>query len=81
MHGRAVAGVEQPWGCDRWREKEVESSEASEEADMYLNILEGFLMVLSSDGDMIFLSDNVSKHMGLTQVRTQTRTHAHGCRL
>ncbi|XP_075889610.1 endothelial PAS domain-containing protein 1 [Nelusetta ayraudi] len=65
---RAVAGVEQLWGCDRWREEKwVESGEASEEADMYLNVLQGFLMVLSSNGDMIFLSDNVSKHMGLTQ--------------
>lgn len=44
---------------------------------MYLNVLEGFLMVLSSEGDMIFLSDNVSKYMGLTQVRTHTHTHTH----
>uniref|UniRef100_A0A3B3WZ36 Hypoxia inducible factor 1 subunit alpha, like n=1 Tax=Poecilia mexicana TaxID=48701 RepID=A0A3B3WZ36_9TELE len=34
---------------------------------MYLKILEGFLMVLSTMGDMIFLSDNVSKYMGLSQ--------------
>uniref|UniRef100_A0A668TML8 Endothelial PAS domain protein 1b n=1 Tax=Oreochromis aureus TaxID=47969 RepID=A0A668TML8_OREAU len=35
--------------------------------NMYLGILEGFVMVLSTEGDMIFLSDNVSKYMGLTQ--------------
>uniref|UniRef100_A0A3Q2P1H8 Endothelial PAS domain protein 1 n=1 Tax=Fundulus heteroclitus TaxID=8078 RepID=A0A3Q2P1H8_FUNHE len=35
--------------------------------EMYLKILEGFLMVLSTTGDMIFLSDNVSKYMGLSQ--------------
>ncbi|KAG8009201.1 Endothelial PAS domain-containing protein 1 [Nibea albiflora] len=35
---------------------------------MYLGVLEGFLVVLSTEGDMIFLSDNVSKYMGLTQV-------------
>uniref|UniRef100_A0AAQ4P733 Uncharacterized protein n=1 Tax=Gasterosteus aculeatus aculeatus TaxID=481459 RepID=A0AAQ4P733_GASAC len=42
-------------------------AEASEETDLYLRILEGFLIVLSSEGDMIYLSDNVSKYMGLTQ--------------
>uniref|UniRef100_A0A3Q0R4B3 Endothelial PAS domain protein 1b n=1 Tax=Amphilophus citrinellus TaxID=61819 RepID=A0A3Q0R4B3_AMPCI len=35
--------------------------------NMYLGILEGFVMVLSTEGDMIFLSDNVSKYMGLSQ--------------
>lgn len=34
----------------------------------YLKALEGFLMVLSEDGDMVYLSENVSKSMGLTQV-------------
>nr|XP_054605267.1 endothelial PAS domain-containing protein 1 isoform X3 [Nothobranchius furzeri]XP_054605268.1 endothelial PAS domain-containing protein 1 isoform X3 [Nothobranchius furzeri] len=38
-----------------------------DETSMYLKVLEGFLMVLSTAGDMIFLSDNVSKYMGLTQ--------------
>uniref|UniRef100_A0A667YTH0 Endothelial PAS domain protein 1b n=1 Tax=Myripristis murdjan TaxID=586833 RepID=A0A667YTH0_9TELE len=37
------------------------------ETEMYMRMMEGFLMVVSADGDMIFLSDNVSKHMGLTQ--------------
>uniref|UniRef100_A0A668TPI1 PAS domain-containing protein n=1 Tax=Oreochromis aureus TaxID=47969 RepID=A0A668TPI1_OREAU len=44
-----------------------EEFEASQETNMYLGILEGFVMVLSTEGDMIFLSDNVSKYMGLTQ--------------
>ncbi len=34
----------------------------------YLKALEGFLMVLSEDGDMIYLSDNVNKCLGLAQV-------------
>uniref|UniRef100_A0A3Q3NL45 Endothelial PAS domain protein 1 n=1 Tax=Labrus bergylta TaxID=56723 RepID=A0A3Q3NL45_9LABR len=38
-----------------------------EETNMYLRTLDGFLMVLSTDGDMIFLSHNVSNYMGLTQ--------------
>lgn len=74
VHDRAVADGEQLWGYDRWREKQVEISEAWVEANMFLNVLEGFLMVLSRDGDMIFLSDNVNKHMGLMQVHTHTHT-------
>ncbi|XP_069495030.1 hypoxia-inducible factor 1-alpha isoform X2 [Ambystoma mexicanum] len=33
----------------------------------YLKALEGFVLVLTEDGDMIYLSDNVNKCMGLTQ--------------
>uniref|UniRef100_A0A3P8NB80 Endothelial PAS domain protein 1b n=1 Tax=Astatotilapia calliptera TaxID=8154 RepID=A0A3P8NB80_ASTCA len=57
-------------GCDGAQdeeEKDTEEFEASQETNMYLGILEGFVMVLSTEGDMIFLSDNVSKYMGLTQ--------------
>ncbi|KAK9530199.1 hypothetical protein VZT92_011719 [Zoarces viviparus] len=57
-------------GCDGGREEkenETEDVEASEETNLYLRILEGFLIVLSTEGDMIYLSDNVSKYMGLTQ--------------
>ncbi|XP_070783601.1 endothelial PAS domain-containing protein 1 [Enoplosus armatus] len=54
-------------GCDE-KEKETEDLDASEETDLYLRILEGFLMVLSTEGDILFLSDNVSKYMGLTQI-------------
>lgn len=69
-------GEDQP-ECDG--EKEAEEVEASEESDMYLRILEGFLMVLSTEGDMIYLSDNVSKYMGLSQVHARTHTHTmHG---
>ncbi|CAL8303242.1 unnamed protein product [Lota lota] len=38
------------------------------EAELYLGVSEGFLLVVSTKGDMVFLSDNVSKHLGLTQV-------------
>ncbi|XP_041819302.1 endothelial PAS domain-containing protein 1-like [Chelmon rostratus] len=69
-HGQVTGGGEErpecDGGCDE-EEKETEDVEASEETNMYLRILEGFLMVLSTEGDMIFLSDNVSKYMGLTQ--------------
>uniref|UniRef100_A0A667Y1Q9 Endothelial PAS domain protein 1b n=2 Tax=Myripristis murdjan TaxID=586833 RepID=A0A667Y1Q9_9TELE len=47
------------------------SSECEEDRQMdslYLKSLEGFITVVTSDGDMIFLSENISKFMGLTQV-------------
>lgn len=53
----------------------MHSDEAQEESELetqlngfYLKALEGFLMVLSEDGDMVYLSENVCKCMGLTQV-------------
>uniref|UniRef100_A0A8C8H7L6 Uncharacterized protein n=1 Tax=Oncorhynchus tshawytscha TaxID=74940 RepID=A0A8C8H7L6_ONCTS len=45
------------------------SAEEDRQMDcMYLKSLEGFVTVVTSDGDMIFLSENVNKLMGLTQV-------------
>uniref|UniRef100_A0A8D0DYN6 Endothelial PAS domain protein 1 n=1 Tax=Salvator merianae TaxID=96440 RepID=A0A8D0DYN6_SALMN len=44
-------------------------TEADQQMDnLYLKALEGFVAVITQDGDMIFLSENVSKYMGLTQV-------------
>lgn len=34
----------------------------------YLKALEGFLLVLSEDGDIIYISENVNKCLGLAQV-------------
>lgn len=56
-------------------EKEMDDFMSLDETNMYLKILEGFLMVLSISGDIIFLSENVSKYMGLTQV---TKTNLTG---
>lgn len=54
--------------------EEEEEEDVLEETNMLLSVLEGFLMVLSTKGDVIFLSENVSQHMGLTQVQhPQTR--------
>ncbi|MEQ2271013.1 Endothelial PAS domain-containing protein 1, partial [Xenotaenia resolanae] len=36
--------------------------------NLYLKSLEGFITVVTADGDMIFLSENINKFMGLTQV-------------
>ncbi|XP_072533823.1 endothelial PAS domain-containing protein 1b [Salminus brasiliensis] len=44
-------------------------TEADRQMDsLYLKSLEGFVSVVTSDGDMIFLSENINKFMGLTQV-------------
>ncbi|XP_060951452.1 endothelial PAS domain-containing protein 1 [Limanda limanda] len=68
QYGDVLEGGEEV--CDGGREegeKDTEEAEASGETSLHLSILEGFLMVLSSEGDMVYLSDNVSKYMGLTQ--------------
>lgn len=38
------------------------------EDELYLKALDGFVMVISTDGDLVFLSENVSQHLGLSQV-------------
>ncbi|KAG7461301.1 hypothetical protein MATL_G00208600 [Megalops atlanticus] len=53
---------------DEEPEKRSESSLDSQLNSFYLKALEGFLMVLSEDGDMVYLSENISKCMGLTQL-------------
>ena len=48
----------------------------------YLKALEGFVMVLTAEGDMAYLSENVSKHLGLSQVRgaAGSEQEMQGCR-
>lgn len=48
--------------------QQTQSQDDSQMDSLYLKSLEGFVAVVTSDGDMIFLSENVSKFMGLTQV-------------
>ncbi|CAL8286874.1 unnamed protein product [Lota lota] len=48
-------------------EEEEESELGARLSGSYLKALEGFLMVLSEDGDMIYLSENVHKCLGLAQ--------------
>ncbi|KAL7980753.1 hypothetical protein Chor_001907 [Crotalus horridus] len=48
-----------------WRDQ----VKAEEQVDSYyLKALDGFLMVLTEEGDMIYLSENVNKHLGLSQL-------------
>ncbi|XP_051958463.1 endothelial PAS domain-containing protein 1 isoform X2 [Xyrauchen texanus] len=48
--------------------RQTQSQNDSQMDSLYLKSLGGFVAVVTSDGDMIFLSENVSKFMGLTQV-------------
>ncbi|XP_057413990.1 endothelial PAS domain-containing protein 1 isoform X3 [Balaenoptera acutorostrata] len=49
-------------------ENEPEAEADQQMDNLYLKALEGFIAVVTQDGDMIFLSENISKFMGLTQV-------------
>lgn len=35
----------------------------------YPQALAGFIMVMTEEGDMIYLTENVNKHIGVTQVQ------------
>ncbi|XP_048391629.1 endothelial PAS domain-containing protein 1b isoform X3 [Stegostoma tigrinum] len=47
---------------------ETETETEKQMDALYLKALEGFIMMVTQDGDIIFLSENISKYMGLTQV-------------
>ncbi|RXM34440.1 Endothelial PAS domain-containing protein 1 [Acipenser ruthenus] len=49
-----------------WQDNESESDKQMD--GLYLKALEGFIAMVTQDGDMIFLSENINKIMGLTQV-------------
>ncbi|KAM6988225.1 hypoxia inducible factor 1 subunit alpha, like [Tautogolabrus adspersus] len=53
------------------KQKESEEEEEEEEDPMdtfYPQVLAGFILVMSEEGDMIYLTENVSKHIGITQL-------------
>ncbi|XP_012682757.1 endothelial PAS domain-containing protein 1b [Clupea harengus] len=45
-----------------------ETEEDKQMDSLYLKSLEGFVSVITTEGDIIFLSENINKFMGLTQV-------------
>ncbi|XP_056424085.1 endothelial PAS domain-containing protein 1 isoform X1 [Hyla sarda] len=49
-------------------EGDLDPDSENQTDNLYLKALEGFVAVLTQDGDMIFLSENINKYMGLTQV-------------
>jgi len=65
MDTRCVYGVD--------TDDEVSDYSASTELktkldQQYYKSLDGFLMVITKDGDIIFVSENIEKYLGLTQV-------------
>ncbi|XP_040903163.1 hypoxia inducible factor 1 subunit alpha, like isoform X2 [Toxotes jaculatrix] len=53
--------------------EEVEAEEEEEEEEdpmdaFYPQALAGFIMVMTEEGDMIYLTENVSRHIGITQL-------------
>lgn len=57
-----------PPGCSS--NSSSDSEDNGQMDSLYLKSLEGFITVVTSDGDMIFLSENINKFMGLTQVHS-----------
>lgn len=56
--------------CDTAGENQEEDSEEEDPMDtFYPQALAGFIMVMTEEGDVIYLTENVSKHIGMTQVR------------
>lgn len=54
---------------DSTSEKDLKIAEREHMLEpLYPKALEGFLLVLSKEGDIVFLSDNVSRYLGLSQV-------------
>ncbi|KAG7321882.1 hypothetical protein KOW79_014740 [Hemibagrus wyckioides] len=52
-----------------WTKATAAEEEEEDPTDaFYQQALAGFIMVMSEDGDMVFLSDNVSKFIGITQL-------------
>uniref|UniRef100_I3JLN2 Hypoxia inducible factor 1 subunit alpha, like n=1 Tax=Oreochromis niloticus TaxID=8128 RepID=I3JLN2_ORENI len=53
-------------------EEEVEEEEEEKDEDpmdaFYPQALAGFIMVMTEEGDMIYLTENVNKHIGITQL-------------
>uniref|UniRef100_A0A1A8JBH1 Hypoxia-inducible factor 1, alpha subunit, like n=1 Tax=Nothobranchius kuhntae TaxID=321403 RepID=A0A1A8JBH1_NOTKU len=48
--------------------KEEEEEEEDPMDSFYPEALAGFIMVMTEEGDMIFLTENVNKHIGITQL-------------
>lgn len=39
---------------------------------LYSKALDGFIAILSNEGDLVYISESVSKYLGIQQVRTYT---------
>lgn len=49
--------------------KEQIDTEEDSEFHQFLESLNGFLIAVDKEGDLIYVSENVMKHLGISQVR------------
>ncbi|XP_071352045.1 hypoxia inducible factor 1 subunit alpha, like isoform X2 [Trachinotus anak] len=72
MHHLLGSGENQKEKSDEEDEEEVEEEEEEEDEDpmdtFYPQALAGFIMVMTEEGDMIYLTENISRHIGITQL-------------
>nr|XP_057935499.1 hypoxia inducible factor 1 subunit alpha, like isoform X2 [Doryrhamphus excisus] len=73
MHRLLHPGGESPSLCEDKEEEEKEVEEDEEEDEdpangLYAQALAGFIVVISEEGDMIYLTENVNKHVGIAQL-------------
>ncbi|CAN9511121.1 unnamed protein product [Ophioblennius macclurei] len=54
--------------CSGEEQKEEEEEHEDPMDAFYPQVLAGFVMVLSEEGDMIYLSENINKHLGIMQL-------------
>lgn len=47
----------------------TKSETTAEMNELFPKALNGFTLILSSDGNMVYLSENVSDYLGVSQVR------------
>ncbi|XP_022911748.2 hypoxia-inducible factor 1-alpha isoform X1 [Onthophagus taurus] len=60
----------------------VEKEEVNLDESVFLKSLEGFLLVLSPEGDFVYLSENVSEYLGISQIDLMGQTvyeYSHPC--
>jgi hypothetical protein len=55
--------------CLSFSEKSVQQKDLQKKLDtQYQKALEGFVLIIAREGDIMYLSENVSKYLGITQV-------------
>ena len=67
--------------CEFCVEADDESKDSSVSAELkqklnqqYYKALDGFLIVIAKNGDVVYVSENVEKYLGLTQVYVNLTT-------
>lgn len=57
-----------PKPCDKFISSEKSIENGGEFENLVMQAIDGFLLVLSADGDIIFVSENVAEILGIQQV-------------